>query len=83
MRTGRHDEEALRQAVTVAGGDWARLERDLVTDAEPIDRLLARTAQDAFQLGFRGTPGYLVGPLGIEGAASQRQFAKAIEKARG
>lgn len=82
MRTGRFDEATLRQAVAVVGGDWARLERDLASDIEAIDRLLGRTAQDALQLGFRGTPGYLVGPLRIEGAASGRQFARAIERAR-
>lgn len=82
MQTGRHDEGALRQAVAAAGGDWARLEADLAKDGQAIDRLLARTAQDAFQLGFRGTPGYLIGPIRIEGGASQRQFADAIERAR-
>ena len=83
MRTGQHHEAALRQAVVAAGGDWARLESDLAKDSAAIDRLLARTAQDALQLGFRGTPGYLVGPIRIEGGASQRQFADAIERARG
>ena len=47
MRTGRHDEVAVRQALVAAGGDWVRLERDLAADAEAIDRLLARTAQVA------------------------------------
>jgi protein-disulfide isomerase len=83
MRTGQHDETALRQAVAAAGGDWARLVSDLAKDRAAIHRLLARTAQDALQLGFRGTPGYLIGPLRIEGAASQSQFADAIERARG
>ena len=46
------------------------------------DRLLARTAQDALQLGFGGTPGYLIGPIRIAGGVGQRQFAKAIERAR-
>lgn len=82
IRTGRHDDVALRQAVTVAGGDWARLQSDLTNDADAIDRLLARTARDALQLGFRGTPGYLIGPLRIEGGASERQFAEAISRAR-
>lgn len=82
MRTGRHDETALRQALVASGGDGARLEADLTRDAAAIDRLLARTAQDALQLGFRGTPGYLIGPLRIEGGASKRQFAGAIERAR-
>ena len=83
MRTGRLDEDALRQAVTLAGGDWAGLQADLADDADAIDRLLARTAQDALQLAFRGTPGFLIGPLRIEGGASERQFADAIERARG
>ena len=83
IRTGRHDETALRQALVAAGGDWARLEADLARDSAAIDRLLARTAQDALQLGFRGTPGFLIGPLRIEGGASERQFADAIERARG
>lgn len=81
MRSGQHGEDSMRAALAGAGGDWARLEADLVRDSAAIDRLLARTAQDAFQLGFRGTPGYLVGPIRIEGGASQRQFADAIERA--
>lgn len=82
MRTGQHDEAAIRQALTAAGGDWARLRRDLETDSQAIDRLLARNAQDAFQLGFRGTPGFLIGPIRIEGGASERQFSDAIARAR-
>ena len=81
MRTGRHDEAAMRQALAQSGGDWARLETDLAIHAEAFDRLLARTAQDALQLGFPGTPGYLIGPLRVAGAASERQFADAIGRA--
>jgi protein-disulfide isomerase len=82
MRTGQHGEEAMRAALADAGGDWLQLERDLSAGAGAINHLLARTAQDALQLGFRGTPGYLVGPIRIEGAASESQFADAIERAR-
>lgn len=82
METGRHGEAELREALAAAGGDWARLEHDLAREGSAIDRLLARTAQDALQLGFRGTPGYLIGPIRIEGGASERQFADAIERAR-
>ena len=82
MRTGRHDEAAMRRALADAGGDWTQLESDLSAHAQAIDRLLARTAQDALQLGFRGTPGYLIGPIRIEGGASERQFASAILRAR-
>lgn len=83
MRTGRHDEPAMRRALADAGGDWQRLEADLADQAAEIDALLARTARDALQLGFRGTPGYLIGPIRIEGGASERQFADAIRRARG
>lgn len=82
IRTGRLDEASLRGRLEEAGGNWARLEADLTTHADAIDRLLARTAQDAFQLGLGGTPGYLIGPIRIEGGVSQRQFVKAIEQAR-
>lgn len=83
MRTGQHDEAAMRAALAEAGGDWARLEADLSADAEAIDRLLARTARDAFRLGFAGTPGYLIGAIRIAGGASETQFADAIDRARG
>ncbi len=83
MRTGRHDEPAMRRALAQAGGDLQRLESDLAHHGAEIDALLARTARDALQLGFRGTPGYLIGPIRIEGGASERQFADAIRRARG
>ncbi|WP_133366271.1 DsbA family protein [Qipengyuania sediminis] len=79
----RLDEAGLRAALAEAGGDWARLERDLQRYGAAIDRLLARSARDAFQLGFRGTPAFLIGPIRIEGGASTRQFARAIATARG
>ena len=83
MRTGRHDEASLRAAVAGAGGNWVKLEADLAAHSDAIDRLLSRTAQDALQLGFGGTPGYLIGPIRIAGGASQRQFADAIVRAKG
>lgn len=82
IESGRHDEAALRRALVEAGGDWGRLESDLARHGSAIDRLLARTAQDAQRLGFRGTSGFLIGPIRIEGGASERQFSDAIERAR-
>lgn len=82
MRSVGLNERALRAALAAAGGDWVRLEADLVTHSEPIDRLLARTASDALRLGFRGTPGFLIGPIRIEGAASETEFGDAIARAR-
>lgn len=77
------DMGAARGALERAGGDWARLEADLADHAGAIDALLARTTQDALRLGFNGTPGFLIGPIRILGGASERQFANAIERARG
>lgn len=82
MRSQGLSEPALRGAAEQAGADWARLQSDLATNQAEIDRLLGRTAQDAMRLAFRGTPGFLIGPLRIEGGVSQRQFAGAMAKAR-
>lgn len=82
MRPTGLDEATLRRAVEDAGGDWARLQRDLAEHGPEIDALLSRTAQDALQLGLPGTPGYLIGPIRIAGAASERQFRLAIQKAK-
>lgn len=83
MRSAGLDDAALRAAVVAGGADWALLERELASGTTAIDAKLARTARDAMQLGFRGTPGFLIGPIRIEGGASQRQFAEAIARARG
>lgn len=82
MRSPGLSEPAIRAAVAEAGADWKRLEADLAAHTRAIDSLLARTAQDAQRLGFAGTPGFLIGPIRINGGASTRQFADAIERAR-
>lgn len=82
MRSQGLSESALRGAADQAGADWDRLQSDLAANQAEIDRLLARTARDAVRLAFRGTPGFLIGPLRIEGGVSQRQFAGAMAKAR-
>ncbi len=60
---GRLDADTVRSAVQQAGGDWARLEETLRTRAPSIDQMLARHSMEAFSLGLRGTPGFLVGTL--------------------
>ena len=74
-------ETAIRDAATGAGADWPRIEADLATHGPDISELLARTAKDALRLGFRGTPGFLIGPLRIDGGASERQFADVMRRA--
>lgn len=83
IRSGRLDDAGLRAALAEAGGDWGRLTADVATNAAAIDGLLARTARDAFQLGFRGTPSFLIGAIRIEGGAEEGQFRDAMARARG
>ncbi len=75
-------EPALRAAVAEAGADWELLQADVASQTRAIDSLIARTARDALRLGFAGTPGFLIGPIRINGGASERQFADAIRRAR-
>jgi protein-disulfide isomerase len=76
------DEASLRAAVAGSGGDWSATERALAADAAGIDRLMAQSARDAFQLGLPGTPGYLVGHVLLVGAHDEAEFARAFARAR-
>jgi protein-disulfide isomerase len=82
MRAPILDDAALRRAVEDAGGNWQRLKADLARHAGEIERHLARSREAAFALGLAGTPGYLVGAWLIEGAASEREFRRAIAQVR-
>jgi protein-disulfide isomerase len=76
------DDRALRIAVEDVGGKWEQLEADLLTDELGIADQLARTSSDASALGLAGTPGYLIGPLLVEGALTEREFLRAFAQAR-
>lgn len=82
MSGRRADEQALRDAVKQSGGKWRQLEADLDTHRAEIEEQLARNAQQAFSLGLRGTPAFLIGPFLVRGRISERDFAKAIRQAR-
>lgn len=76
------DDGALRLAVEQAGGSWERVEADLVTHETEISDQLADNSRDAFALGLAGTPGYLIGPLRVEGALTEAEFLRAFGQAR-
>lgn len=76
------DETSLRAAVTASGGDWNAVQQALAADAGSIDRLMAQSARDAFQLGLPGTPGYLVGRVLLIGAHDEADFTRAFAQAR-
>jgi protein-disulfide isomerase len=82
MRATRFDEAGLAQEVARAGGDWQRLLHDLDQHAASIEAQLANNGRQAFALGLPGTPGYLVGPVLVRGAATEAEFRKAIAEAR-
>lgn len=69
----------LRRAFEGIGGDWAALLAAHAARAAAIDRLLARTAQEAFTLGLRGTPSFLTRSRLVEGALPPRGFARLFD----
>lgn len=72
----------LRGAVEQAGGDWQQLQSDLALNRTKIEAQLDRNKRQAFQLGLEGTPGYLIGPILVRGALTERQFTRTFHRAR-
>ncbi|WP_293679565.1 DsbA family protein [uncultured Phenylobacterium sp.] len=65
-----------------AGADPARLVDDQRIHARAIDAQLGRHRLQAFSLGLKGTPAYLVGPYLVEGGLDDRRLAHAVRRAR-
>ena len=82
MKSPALDDAALREAVELVGGNWQQLQADLLTHGPAIEDQLSANSRDAFALGLQGTPGYLIGPLLVEGALTERQFLRAFAQAR-
>jgi protein-disulfide isomerase len=82
MRSPVYKDDDLRSAVESAGGNWALIQADLVARGPAIDLQLAANNRNAVALSLRGTPGYLIWPLLIEGALSEREFLRAFKQAR-
>ncbi len=61
-----------------AGVDLARLQSDLISHRQDIDRELARVSRQAFSLGLRGTPAYLIGRRLVVGSISASQLKRLI-----
>ncbi|MEP9347702.1 DsbA family protein [Xanthobacter sp. KR7-225] len=80
---GRRIGEAqmLQAVAAVPGLDMTRLQADLDAHGPEIIALLRRNAAQADQLGLRGTPTYLVGPL-LASTLDYASFKRAIAEAR-
>lgn len=82
MRLGsRTSDDTLREAVTAAGGDWNRVQNDLIRRSDSIDGQLARNAREAFGLGLSGVPAYLIGATLVRGGLDEKGFRKALRTA--
>ena len=75
------EEQMLKAVAAVPGLDIKRLQADLDAHGQEIVALLKRNAAQADQLGLRGTPTYLVGPL-LASTLDYASFKRAIAEAR-
>lgn len=82
MRQAGLGNAQLQTAVEQSSGDWDRLLNDLNTHQREIESELDRNRLQAFSLNLQGTPAFLIGPILVRGAVSQRNFARAIAAAR-
>ena len=82
MQARAFDDSSLHRELAAAGVDMQQLERDLARHGRAIDALIARNGTQAFSLGLRGTPAYLIGPYLIEGAQDEHELRRAIDKVR-
>lgn len=78
---GRPNAATIEAAAKAAGLDLARAQRDISDPA--IEGELQRNLEFARQLGFNGTPSWVIGEEIHAGAVGREVLAQAIAKARG
>lgn len=78
----RLTESGARELLAGAGIDVDRATRDLATNADAIDAVLARNNQQAKAFSFKGTPSFIVGKFRVPGIITMAQFEQAIADAR-
>lgn len=80
FEAGRPDAATIEAAARAAGVDLARARQDM---ARPdLDEELMRNGDLARQLGFNGTPSWVVGDTVLSGAVGKDRLAEAIAEAR-
>ena len=75
-------EAKIREALSGAGVDMDRLNRDLAGQTDAIDTTLRRNNDQALAFDFRGTPSFIVGKFRVPGVLTVAQFGQAIADAR-
>jgi protein-disulfide isomerase len=82
MKSPALDDSSIRAAVERAGGNWQRVEADLLTHGRAMENQINTAKWDAFTLGLQGTPAYLIGPYLVQGALSEGEFTRAFRQGR-
>lgn len=72
------DDDTIETAAGRAGVDLAQLRRDLVNHADAIEQRLGRNSFQAWSIGLRGTPAFLVGTYLVTGAIDARRLARLL-----
>ena len=75
-------EPRIRELLAGAGLDMDRLNRDAATNANAIDKILARNHDQAVAFGFKGTPSFIVGKFRVPGILTMAEFEMVIADAR-
>src|SRR5579863_8733366 len=76
------DNKQVDAALKRAGIDLARLDQDRVDHAQEIDALIQRNDSEAEALGFKGTPGLLVGRQVVSGSVDLNRMKQLVAQAR-
>ena len=75
-------EPRIGELLSGAGIDMDRLKRDLTSNANAIDAILARNNAQAEAFGFKGTPSFIVGKFRVPGILTMAEFELVIKDAR-
>lgn len=81
FETGRPDAAAIEAAAKVAGLDMEQARK--VAASPATEQELVRNLEMAKQLGFTGTPSWVIGESLFSGAIGKERLAEALTKARG
>lgn len=76
----RKDEAAVLRIARSVGIDIERLKADMESDS--VREHIVRSDELAREIGFSGTPSFVIGKRGLFGAASAEELAKLVEEAR-
>jgi protein-disulfide isomerase len=80
MRAGQLTPASIRSAVVRSGANWPRLQADLTFHRTAVDRELARTSRQAFALGLRGTPSYMIDTRLVVGSLRENKLRRLIDR---